>query len=351
MPLAKTVWSAMLAFALITINIHAKAQSTINNEETVESLQRKLAAQQAINQQLRQRVDALERELTTNRRSTAPIIVGLDTQAAPPTERPISDKPVTAIEEALIEKGVTLLPAGSFQATPYATWVNNGSGPTRQNSYAAGLALEAGLPWGMSASIRQPYIWRNYAIGSQQGFGDFSISLAKKLNNETNVMPSFVARMTYSHNSGDKPFPIYQPSIGAGLSAYNFSLSAVKRADPVVFYGIASYTHQPSKNFSIDSQDLNIAPGDTWGLDLGVSLAATPDVSLDAGLAFAFSGGDRYRLDNGRVLSGERSTKGYISLGTGIRLTRNLFLSITGAAGVTEDAQKFIFSVSLPYRF
>jgi len=79
--------------------------------------------------------------------------------------------------------------------------------------------FDAGLPWGMAAGISPPYIWKNYEYaGTNSGTGDFSVFLAKKMNNETESLFSFVAKLSYTPDSGADTFAI--PWIGSGFSSY-----------------------------------------------------------------------------------------------------------------------------------
>lgn len=333
----------------------ASAQEPRSDEDPPEVLRRKLNAQQAVNEQLRQRLETLERRLANSRETDAPLIAGLDPRAPSPVEEPGISKAVSAIEEALGEKGLVLLPAGAYRLTPSATWAHSGSGPDRRDSYVLGMALEAGLPGGMALSVRQPYIWRDYGYGTNSGAGDFSMALAKKLNSETETMPSFVARMEYTHDNGKDPFK--SPSIGSGFRSFDIGLSGVKRLDPLVFYGNISYSRAQEAFASIQVRDNppqftgRIKPGDVYGLGFGVSLAATPDVALDTGLTLAFAEQPRFRDVSGNTEYGTRRTVGYLNLGTRVLLTRNLFLSVSAAAGVTKDASDLVLSFALPYRF
>jgi hypothetical protein len=338
----KKIVIGVLSSLLIFGAAPSHAQQAPSTDEAIETLKRQLAAQQAINQQLKQRVDALERELSANRKSGAPLIIGLDTSASAAREIPqSSDTPISAIEEALGEKGLVLLPPGMYRLTPSVSWERSGGGFNRQDFYSFGLSVEAGLPMGMAIALRQPYVWADNEFESLNGRSNTSVSIAKKLNNETESMPSFVARLGYAHDNGD-------PVISSGFKTYSAGISAVKKADPLVFYGGVSYAHRPSETRSVSGSPTTVKLGETYVLNMGVSLAATPEISLDAGLSLAFSG--KTKLD-GESIPGSRATAGYIDLGTGIRLSRNLFLSISAAAGVTDDAADFIFSVALPYRF
>jgi hypothetical protein len=324
-------------------------------EGELELLRRQLAAQKAINQQLMQRVEALERQLAPNSKTEGPLVIGLDPNQPPPVLEPEVAGNTTAIEQALVTRGLVLLPLHSFRLTPSASWAHAGSGATRQDSYALGASLEAGLPWGMAAGVGVPYIWRDYAAGTNQGVGDYSAYLAKRLNNETDTLPSFVARLGYTSDTGKDPFTL--PSIGGGFPVYNASLSAVKREEPIVLYGGVSYSHSPEKAVAIRYQNSStviyqgsITPGDAYGLEFGASLAVTPTISLDTGFSFSWAYSPQYNPPSPAYSAGG-ATVGYFNVGADMLLGRNWFLSLSAAAGVTKDATDFILSIALPYRF
>ncbi len=340
-----------------TTNSQSKATKApdTKDESEVEVLRRELAAQKAINQQLMQRVDALEKQLAAGSKVDGPLVIGLDPNQPPPVLEPEIAGKTTAIEQTLLSKGLVLLPLYSYRLTPSVMWAHAGTGPTRQDSYAARASLEAGLPWGMAAGASIPHIWRNYAYGTNQGVGDYSVYLAKKLNNETNYLPSFIARLDYTSATGKDPFTL--PSIGGGFPVYGASLSAVKGDEPIVIYGSASYWHSPPKTVTIQYKNNAaiiyqgpITPGDSYGLDFGASLAVTPVVSVDSGLSFSWMHSTQYNLPGANFNTG-RATAGYFNLGMGILLSRDWFLSLNAAAGVTKDATDFIFTMALPFSF
>jgi hypothetical protein len=249
------------------------------------------------------------------------------------------------------------LPPGSFRATPQITWAHSGADRfrTRSDSYIGSLTGQAGLPLGMMLSAFAPYTYRNTSFGSNSGVGDFVLELSKKLNNESDRLPSFVASLTYSDDNGDDPFePI---PIGFGFRTLSGSLSALKRIDPVALYAGVSYTHPYSKNVNTDnllgeqSFSGRIAPGDAWSYRLGASLAATPDISLDASLSVAFVQGTEVRSDAVGRYTLSRSTIATLNLGAGFILSKDLSLLLSASAGATDDSPDFIFSIALPYRF
>jgi hypothetical protein len=319
--------------------------------DSVHELRQQLAAQHAINEQLRQRVKILEKQLAASYKGNAPPIGGLDASVVkPPVDTAVAN---TAIEEALINKGLVLLPTGSFRLTPSTTWYHSGSGDNRFDSFAYALSLEAGLPWGMSASLRVPYIQRDYSAGSNDGWGDMSVTLSKKLTQETATLPSLVMRLGYTHDNGQDAFDAVP--IGKGFRSLNATLSAVKHIEPVAIYGHLSYSHAWGRTAyywdGLEYRTGSIKPADIYGVGLGISLAVTPDISINAGLAFDYIGRDTILLLNGDSYKTAFATAGYINLGADFVLHKNLFLNLSAAAGVTDDADDFSLSIALPYRF
>lgn len=316
-------------------------------------LRQQLAAQLAINLQLRQRLQQLEQRLLDNRKDEGPLVVGLDANAAKPPVEAESDSANTAIEQALLSKGLVLLPAGSYRLTPSFSWAHTGQYLERQDSYRYGLSLDAGLPWGMAASISAPYVQRDYSLGNNDGLGDVTLSLSKKLTNESANFPSLVARLDYTHDNGRDAFAAVP--VGGGFRTIDVSLSAVKRVEPLALYGTLSYGHSLPKSTLYLAGDTylsgRIEPADRYGLGIGVSLAATPEISLDAGATVDFRGKTRVEPMGGEAYMTTSSTFAYMNLGASFVLHRNLLLSVRASAGVSKDADDFLFSVALPYRF
>lgn len=315
----------------------------------VEALRQQLAAQKALNEQLRHRVAELEHELGTDARgATSP--GALDRTATRMPVEPDPAQPSTAIEEALVSKGLVLLPSGSFRVTPEFAWDHSGAGASTHDGYALGLSLEAGLPWDLAATVSIPYLWaRDNTWGNNEGTGDLSIALSKKLTRETDVMPSLVAHLRYTHDTGAD---VYAPvPIGNGYRSWRAELAAVKRFDPVVVYGNVSYRYSEPATVDFASFQGRVTPGASVGIGAGISLAATPAIALDAGLAFYFVAPTTYEPIGIGSYNDARQTIGYLTLGASFKLAKDLSLIVNAYPGVTRDASDLVLSVSLPYRF
>lgn len=291
-----------------------------------------------------------------DRKDGSPLVVGLDSAARRPVEASPADRPLSAIEEALGQKGLVLLPQGQLRLTPAAGWVHKGLREGRSDTYIGSVTTELGLPAGMALSVRQPYVWRDTSYGSNQGRGDTSIALARKLSEETDSQPSFVAQLSYTHDNGLDPFaPV---GLGSGFRSFEIGVSALKRWEPVAFYGTSSYGRAKSLNATLREDEGapyftgRIDPGDTYRLGFGVSLAATPEVALDVGMSMVRVQRTRYTdAASGEVSFSDRQTIGILNLGTRTLLSRNLSMSVSAAAGLTRNAPDFSLTVALPYRF
>ena len=85
-----------------------------------------------------------------------------------------------------------------------------------------------------------------------------------------------------------------------------------------------------------------------FGVGTGATLAVTPDISLTAGLSFAFEG--KAEAD-GSNIPNSGTTIGLVELGAGVVLSKDVFLNFTGAFGITDDSPDVTLGVSLPVRF
>ena len=66
--------------------------------------------------------------------------------------------------------------------------------------------------------------------------------------------------------------------------------------------------------------------------------------------AFDFAYRDDLRV-NGTEIPGSGFTTGIFSLSGGFTLSKDLFLSVTGGFGITDDSADATLSVAVPYRF
>ena len=330
----------------------------------------------ALIQELRQRVEALEKKL--EEKPTAP-----PPQAAPPAESPKpvappakpsaseeagrEDEGTRALERTLVREGGLVLPRGALEVEPRLQYTYRGSEglgilttgagaqvaqqDVRRDEVEASLGIRIGLPASFQAEMRIPYVWldENRTTSSTlsdsrrvSGWGDLELGLAKQLLVERRGSFGLLGSVNWKSVSGNHELGRLSP--GSGFPQLQAALTAVKREDPLVFFGAGSYT----RIFERDRSGSRVDPGDTVGVKAGALLAASPETSLRAALDLSRSA--RARID-GVGIPGSDATVGVVELGLATLLTRRTLLDINLGIGITPDAPDLRLRLSLPIRF
>lgn len=342
---------------------------------TVEQLQAELERRDAIIADLLQRVQALEQRIGTSG-AAAPARV-----APPPPSRARSEAEEAA-EEALLERalerslvlaGGALLPRGQREIEPSLAYdfiqrsglafLGNGavSRNFRRENYAAALTFRAGLPWSSQVDLSVPYAYQrvdSVVEGvsqrfSDSGLGDLQVALTHQFVNNRDARVAVLGGVGWVHSRSSeslRPLALGLPdfasgaAVGSGHDALVARLAASKRIDPLVFVGSLSHTW----NRADDVAGANVKIGPANGASLRAILAASPDVSLRAGLSFTRTGNARL---NGVILPGTRTTATVLELGTSVVLRHNMLLDVLVGVGLTAESPDFTLGVSLPIRF
>lgn len=249
-----------------------------------------------------------------------------------------------ALERALVQQGGLLLPKGTYELEPqlgYAHW-DKSRGTLRHETDAA-LALRAGLPAEFQVQLRVPYVHLSTSEGSEAGLGDIEGALSRQFGRGTGLLPSLVATFAWRARTGKDPFEQEIPT-GGGFDAVQAGLTALKRHDPLVYYGGFSYTSPRPREIG----GTEVAPGDALGLRFGGILAARPDTSVSMGLSLAFLRATR--LDGERVPESD-DMLGTLQIGVGTILTRRAMLNLSADLRVTGEVPNLRLNVTLPVRF
>jgi hypothetical protein len=267
--------------------------------------------------------------------------------AAPaPREETLEEGDLDALEQALVQRGSTVLSPWAAQIISGASWTHSGSSfaGSESDTYVSDLSARIGLPMGSMIGVSVPYvIHAENPSGDNNGLGDISVSFFKELVARDRNHPSLLGSVRYRLPTGADPFEIDVP-LGSGFHSLSGTLSSVQAVDPLVFYGEVSYSHSFSR--TIDGSDLQ--PGDTVNVGLGSTLAATPDIALSLGMNVAFV--DNYEAD-GISIDGTDRTIGTVNLGAGFVINRDAYLSLTGRVGATDDAPDLGLGAALSLQF
>jgi hypothetical protein len=272
-----------------------------------------------------------------------------------------------ALERALVRQNVFVLPKGVYELEPAIEYTYRGTDAldivnvsgmpqvarqdVKQDRLETRLTLRAGLPRSSHVEVRIPYVLlrtdRSTAdqVGQtthENGFGDLQIALTKQLAQERPARPGVLGSVTWRAPTGE--FRLGEPSEGSGFHLLQGALTLVKRQDPLVFFGTASYTWVLERRHG----DFEVDPGDAVGLKLGTILAASPQSSLRVGFDANRSGRTKF---NGVERPGSDAVVATLQFGLATLLSRRALLDIQLSVGVTSDSPDFALLVSVPFRF
>lgn len=343
----------------------------------IEALERQLKERDKVILELLERVDALERRVGTPPRPREPARTaaegekprhrpGREPATAPGAVVVEEDAAERALERSLAREGALLLPPGVLELEPAFTYVRRedsapvlraaaggltaGTMERNADGLTAGLSLRLGLPWESQLELGQDYRWRQVDRVTRVGFapqaassregsgaGDLRIGLAKSLAREGLWRPDLVGRLTWDTASGEQSDD--GVPLGGGFHQLRASLSAIKRQDPVAFVGGLAYEHA----FEED----RVRPGATLSASVGGFVALSPETSLRLQLSAAHQ--DETEL-SGRAVDGSDRTLGTFTVGGSTLLAPGTLLNLSAGIGLTDDADDFSISLSLPIR-
>jgi len=329
-------------------------------------------------EQLRQRNEALEKELAQRRAAPPPPSAAAPPAAAeaPKPEAPkpdapkpearkpeapapteseeaaVADEGARALERALVREGGLVLPPKVIEVEPRLEYSYRGiqglnlvtingfpqvvQQDLRGDKFEASLAVRAGLPAKFQAEVRVPYVWidQNRATSTilseserVSGWGDVELSLTKQIR--TARRGGVLGSLVWKSTTGEHELGRLSP--GSGFPSLQAALNVVTREDPLVFFLSPSYTWV----FEREKSGLDVDPGDAIGLKAGTLLAASPETSLRG--SFELSRVARTRI-GGQHVSGSDTTIGLLELGLAKTLTRRTLLDIQLGIGITPDA-------------
>lgn len=339
------------------------------------SAEQQLQARDALIADLQQRLQALEQRLGVAPTETLPnsgrasgSAPEVAVASPPPQDAGADDDATRALERALVREGGFVLAPGAMEIEPRLQHSYNGSrglgvvAPegialvAERNSHRhqtqASLALRYGLPRATQVELRVPYVLRREGntapgLGLEQtqrthGWGDVDIQLSKLLMTEQGARPALLGSLSWQAATGR--FEASQLSPGGGFPSLQAGLTAVKRQDPMVFFGGVNLSRYGARA----GEAGRLAPGNGVGMRVGALLAASPDTSLRASLDLSRNG--RSRL-NGAALPGTDTLNGVLELGLSSVVSRRVAVDLSLGVGITPDAPDFRLGIAFPIRF
>jgi hypothetical protein len=261
-----------------------------------------------------------------------------------------------ALERTLVATGNLLVPVGFAEIEPLFSYTRRERSAQVQfnlnrNELAPALDLRVGLPWESQVELLLPYNFQEQQVNAaappaQQevtnrwgnAIGDFTVGVAKTFVHESGWVPHLIGRVTYEIPTG--PLFANQVPLTSGQSKLAFSLTAVKRQDPLVFVATAGYTKAFQSN--------QINPGDQINFVTGAFLAASPETTLRGVLQQTFLQDIRI---NDVTLRGSNTVQPTLTFGASSILGRGVLADLQVGFGLTNSAPKYTVILSATYRF
>jgi hypothetical protein len=261
-----------------------------------------------------------------------------------------------ALERTLVATGNLLVPVGFAEIEPLFSYTRRERPALvlfnlNRNELAPALDSRVGLPWETQVEFFLPYNFQeqqqvDVAVAPAQlvsnrwgnAIGDFSVGVAKTFVHESGWVPHLIGRVTYEIPTG--PLFANQVPLTSGQNKLAFSLTAVKRQDPLVFVATAGYTKAFQSN--------QINPGDQVNFVTGAFLAASPETTLRGVLQQNFLQNIRI---NDVTLRGSNTVQPILTFGASSILGRGVLADLQVGFGLTNSAPKYTVILSATYRF
>ena len=292
--------------------------------QSAEELRREIELRDAEIRRLKERLEAAERK---------------------PAETQLEDDELNrALERTLVQAGLLVLPVRRYELQPqlsYSHW-DGDRGPLRYE-WDASLTGRAGIGWETQLQVTVPYLHVATSTDSTTDLGDIALTATKQLAPERGRSPAVLASLGWVARTGQDPFSGRVPT-GAGFDVVQGAVSLLKRADPLVYFGGATYSLPLPHQYS----GRKLEPGRSIGLRIGGALAATPYSSINLAVNVTFQGAAE--VDGQRVPDSD-TVLGTLQVGFGTLLSSSMMLNVGGEFRFSGPVPNFRLTVGLPFRF
>jgi hypothetical protein len=261
-----------------------------------------------------------------------------------------------ALERTLVATGNLLVPDGFAEIEPLFSYTRR-EAPTQvlfsvnRNELFPALDARLGLPWESQIEVALPWNFEeqqltDVAVSPPQlvsnrwgnALGDLTVSAAKTFVHESGWVPTVLGRINWEAPTG--PLTANHVPLTSGFNRLTFSVTALKRQDPLVFVATGGYT----KGF--EANHLN--PGDQFNFTTGAFLATSPETSLRTVLSQNFV---QDVSVNGVTVPGSNTVQPILTFGASTILGRGLLVDLQVGLGLTNAAPKYQVILSSTYRF
>ncbi len=244
-----------------------------------------------------------------------------------------------------------------------------------RETFSSQISVRYGLSNKLELSLSLPYSVRSDKLSTilrnqagevsrtenlqGEGYGDISAGIHYQLSSGKAGSGIFIGNLSYKSTTGDGPFNVKRGPegietelpTGSGFEALSAALTYIYPKDPASLFIQFSHTSHRSDyiNRQLGQQFIGkVDPGNSIGLNLGIGLALSPDLSLTMGFQFDSIRGTSTFI-NEKEFHSSRLSLGAFFLATSLQLNEKQRLNINGAFGITDDAPDMQIGFSMPY--
>jgi hypothetical protein len=378
------------------------AEPSSTAEPTVKQLQQEIRKRDALIGSLTRRVEKLEQQVG-RRAATSPVARATVTRAvatpstegtqpvqpatfpeqttqaptplAPPVEGPLPtvaspsaappgpgefevspEAAERALERTLVATGNLLVPTGFAEIEPLFSYTRREVSSqvlfnVNRNELFPALDARLGLPWESQIEAALPWNFNEQQVTDAvvsppqlqsnrwgNSVGDLTIGLAKTFVHESGWIPTVLGRVNWEAPTG--PLRTNGVPMTSGFNRLTFSVTALKRQDPLVFVATGGYT----KAFEANHLD----PGNQFNFTTGAFLATSPETTLRTVLSQNFL---QDISVNGVTIPGSNTVQPILTFGASSILGRGILVDLQVGLGLTNTAPKYQVILSSTYRF
>jgi len=260
----------------------------------------------------------------------------------------------------------------------------------KRSTFTMALTGRIGLTRRLEAEMRIPYVARRDDAISREIFtgsaserafsnrgnalGDIELALRYQLNEPQAGKPYFIGGLRFKSRTGKDPFEVVTDCItrcignttgtglpldlptGSGFYSLQPSLTWLMPADPAVFFGSISYTHNFARS-NVSRTVLNgerefignVKPGNVLGVNFGMGLALNDRSSFSLGVELNTVA--RTKQNGVPVANSVRLQLASLLLGYSYRYSPRTTINVSVGAGLTRDTPDLSLSVRVPMSF
>ena len=245
----------------------------------------------------------------------------------------------------------------------------------KKNIFTTNLSLKYGLLDDLQLEVNVPYVsgferYSNPQAGTEKAWeetiqgghiGDISAGIYYQALRESGSMPAIILGLSGKSRTGRDVFDLYynahhvpdKIATGSGFYSLKGTATFVTTSNPAVLFATFGYAYNFKRN-DIDihsgdeSKSVDIDPGDTASLNVGVSYALSYKVSIN----FAYQ--DAYTMsskENGSTVVNSSFSSAMLKFGTNWVYNKNLILSFNVGSGLTHESPDMTVAANISYKF